>query len=174
MNHFLFFFLHSTCSPCLHSRVHQSVSCVKKLEHPWASQHAGYVESSDPKSPIRKKAVSPIEHKDKVSRRKSFDPPKDHSPPPISRKKHIKPPSPKQQPAVRRKSTQFSRRHLEESDPVPRPVKKKPVVPPYALHTEAPISRKKSVPKPVPKENTFVVGKRAIKPAWNVTTLELV
>ena len=87
----------------------------------------------------------------------------------------IKPPAAKDPRVVKRRQTNFSRRHLEESDPVPLPVKKKVLVPPYALHSEPTISRKKAVAKPVPKEDTFISGKKALrKHAWNVSTFELV
>jgi len=53
-----------------------SPSRVKRLKHPWASQHDAYVNTSPiPKPQVRKKQVSPVEHKDTVSRRKHFDPP---------------------------------------------------------------------------------------------------
>merc|ERR1712032_1445570 len=103
----------------------------------------------------------------RISRRKSYDLPSPERAR-TSRKKPIKPPEKKEGPAVRRKVTSFSRRHLKESEHVPVVVKKKPLVPPYALHSEAPAPRKKSVPKPVPKQNTFVSGKRAIKPLYSV------
>lgn len=151
---------------------------LKKLDHSWTAQLDNSPVHEKPV--VRRKMVEPVSHPEKNSRRKPVEAPyPSFSPPPTSRKKSVRPPSPKERTMGRLRATEFSRRHLDQSDALPVPIpRKKIVVPPWATHdVEKPTkSGKKAVPRAAIKQKAFssFSGKRAIKPAWEQSTIRLV